>query len=321
MTNATAAVPSDADLLKAAKSSARRVQPAHNGNAGNGTGIALIPGLEHVPEGLTRMVITPPLAEKWVERNGKNRSRSDSTIYAYARDMRNKRWDYTGDPISFDLHGNLINGQHRLLACIIAETPFESAVVTGLPPEAQKAMDQGRPRLLPDILVLDGIDHRSPNRLAATARVILQIKLMGEGQAAVGYRSRRNTRAELLEIVGRHPLLKDSIVLVEKTKGPPASLLAALHYIGSIILEMPEKADAFIRVFQSGVPAYDNCAAHSLREFLLRHQAKSTRLLPEVIFKSTIRAWNAFTQNEPRTKWHAIRDQSVSIHKLDLSKL
>lgn len=61
--------------------------------------------------------ITPEIAEKYLGKNLVNRKLSDVTVYAYMQDMLNGSWDdTTGDTISFDEHGNLVNGQHRLTA-------------------------------------------------------------------------------------------------------------------------------------------------------------------------------------------------------------
>lgn len=61
--------------------------------------------------------ITPEIAEKYLGNNLVNRNVSNVTVHAYMQDMLNGAWDETtGDTISFDENGNLVNGQHRLMA-------------------------------------------------------------------------------------------------------------------------------------------------------------------------------------------------------------
>lgn len=64
--------------------------------------------------------IEPHLAESWLTKNVKNRNLTDRIAKKYARDMASGKWKTTGDPIRFDVDGNLIDGQHRLQACVLA---------------------------------------------------------------------------------------------------------------------------------------------------------------------------------------------------------
>ena len=72
------------------------------------------------------VLITPEIAEAWLTQNNNNRPVSAGVIRKYARDMRADKWLFTGDAIRFDKNKNLIDGQHRLMACIAAETPFRT---------------------------------------------------------------------------------------------------------------------------------------------------------------------------------------------------
>jgi hypothetical protein len=73
-----------------------------------------------------RMMVTPELAKQWLEANTHNRPLSEELVIAYMVDMLDGRWQYNGDAIRFDHTGRLIDGQHRLHACIEAGVPFET---------------------------------------------------------------------------------------------------------------------------------------------------------------------------------------------------
>lgn len=66
----------------------------------------------------TRMV-TPRDAEAWLDRNvDDNRTVSWHTVESLAADMTAGAWKLTHQGIAFDLHGRLVDGQHRLHAVV-----------------------------------------------------------------------------------------------------------------------------------------------------------------------------------------------------------
>lgn len=120
------------------------------------------------PADSRRLKITPELAE-WILQNlnGRNRPRRQRDIRRYAEDMSKGNWWLTGDTIKFNRHGFLADGQHRLSACVRAQSAFESYVVFGVGPEAFAVMDTGRKRNSDDTFAVAGV----PNANVASAAV------------------------------------------------------------------------------------------------------------------------------------------------------
>lgn len=100
--------------------------------------------------------ITPALAEDMLKGNINNRTMRQYVVEAYARDMVNGNWTYTGDAIRLDKDGNVLDGQHRLAAVVLANKAFYTKVIKGLPAEARKAIDTGIPRNAADVFRMDG---------------------------------------------------------------------------------------------------------------------------------------------------------------------
>lgn len=100
--------------------------------------------------------ITPALAEDMLKGNINNRTMRQYVVEAYARDMVNGNWTYTGDAIRLDKEGNVLDGQHRLAAVVLANKAFYTKVIKGLPAEARKAIDTGIPRNAADVFRMDG---------------------------------------------------------------------------------------------------------------------------------------------------------------------
>lgn len=72
-----------------------------------------------------RVTITPEKAKTLLVMNTKNRKLSRKLVQKYASDMAAGRWPYNGDPIRVSVSNVLLDGQHRLEACIAAAPSAE----------------------------------------------------------------------------------------------------------------------------------------------------------------------------------------------------
>ena len=88
-------------------------------------------------------LVTPEMCRDWLSRNPANRKLDRRIIDQYARDMASGDWELNGETICIDWNNNLINGQHRCTAGLKAGVPFETVLVTGLPPKARDTIDGG----------------------------------------------------------------------------------------------------------------------------------------------------------------------------------
>ncbi len=88
--------------------------------------------------------ITPEVATRMIESSDdfRNRRINNTKVSEYARAMEEGRWTLSPDAISFDPHGRLINGQHRLWAIIESGVTIQGLVVRGLPTETFQNMDR-----------------------------------------------------------------------------------------------------------------------------------------------------------------------------------
>ena len=261
---------------------------------------------------VTIVEVTPEIARDWLGYNQKNRRPKKSTVQAYARDMAAGGWKLAGDPIRFDTDGNLLDGQHRLLACIIAERPFQTVVMRELNPGIMRVLDHGTKRTVGDQLHLEG--KRWATLTGAAARWLYIFKY---GSAAIG--KGRVTETEILEMVDRHPLLEESCGAAYSCFGITASLLAAVHYVAGQLLGEQTEADNFAAVFVSGKSFYPEDAALAWRERLIRMKEARSRLSQDFIQRGSIHAWNNFQERIPvRT---ARAPEVVDFHGLDYKLL
>lgn len=114
------------------------------------------------------MQVTPGIAEYWLGKNHVNRNARDRVIDRFVNDMKNGKWQITGEAIKFDRTGRLIDGQHRLKAVVKSGCTVPMFVVRGLSEETQIVLDSGAARTAADNLHMIGV--RNANLVASIAR-------------------------------------------------------------------------------------------------------------------------------------------------------
>ena len=94
-------------------------------------------------------LITPDIAKKYLLSNtDKNRNLMENYVNFLADCMLRGEWMLTGQGIGFDVNGRLINGQHRLHACVRSGVSITIEVTRNLDPVSFRVMDAGHNRTL-----------------------------------------------------------------------------------------------------------------------------------------------------------------------------
>jgi hypothetical protein len=110
--------------------------------------------------------VTPGIAlamlRRTFELGFQNRSIDQRVVARYASLMQAKQWELNGETVTVDDRGALLNGQHRLLACLVADVPFDVVLVTGVARHTFTTMDQGRSRSLGQVAGMAGVAESGP---------------------------------------------------------------------------------------------------------------------------------------------------------------
>lgn len=92
------------------------------------------------------------------EHNGLNRKIDMRKARQMAHDMENDTFPIHTNDIGFDVNGNLVDGQHRITASILANKPLEIFVKFGLDPACRDVIDIGSKRTIAHTLQVNGYD-------------------------------------------------------------------------------------------------------------------------------------------------------------------
>lgn len=118
--------------------------------------------------------VGPDLAEEWLGLNVNNRNTKKGNLSKITRAMELDEFRFVGDPIRFDVKGQLIDGQHRLIGIRRSGTSQTLLVMRGFHEEAQLYVDQGSVRLAGDQIKIARVSERSTNDWASIARLAIR---------------------------------------------------------------------------------------------------------------------------------------------------
>src|SRR5215207_420765 len=176
------------------------------------------------------MVVTPDKAMEWLNGNTHNRPIRQRDIQMWTKAMMEGKWLLNGESIIFSNDGKLLDGQHRLWACVESKVPFETVVVTGIDPETFMTIDQGRSR--------SGADHLHIAKVPGTylTNVSAACALVWKYRKDCIFSNMKMPPDELVKMAREEPQI---CLWVDDCRRAPASIrgfatsLAATLYLGS----------------------------------------------------------------------------------------
>jgi hypothetical protein len=234
--------------------------------------------------------ITPDMARQWLAYNTRNRGLKRATVKSLETAIRAGLWKLNGDAIVFSDEGVLLNGQHRLHACIAADIPIDSIVVYGIPDESFDTMDLQTPRGGNDILDIAG-----EKNVHVLAGILAIVGRWEKGDLGKTYRYSGFNKAEMLPILERHPGARESVnvgAMVRHGGCPTASTVCgAMHYIFSGI--DTAQAERFFSRLASGSDMQIGEPVLALRSRIISDKIRNVNVSQVENIAVYIKAWNA----------------------------
>lgn len=237
--------------------------------------------------------ITPDIARVMLERNSNNRNVRQFHVEVIGRAIKDGRYRFTGQTISFTKSGKMNDGQHRCLAGIFADAPFRSLIAYAVDDEAFAVTDTGIKRGPADA-VKHTFGTPDAKTAASVARVVYYIKT---GQI------RANSvvmNDEIIRTLEEEPQVFESASIgasaYNRSKLGRASVLGGLHYL----LAEVHKAEAarFMELVATGenLPAGD--AILMYRKWLLKIRSDRSVYTNAEYLAVGIKAWNAWRRGK-----------------------
>lgn len=232
--------------------------------------------------------ITPELAVTLLERNEANRNVDQKTVERYARDMKSGRWHMTGEPIQFGLTGRLLNGQHRLWACVLAQVSFETMVIRGLVNEQQvmDVIDTGKKRTLANAFQIYG-EKDSP----LLASIVTSCWKFDQGFG--GSRTLAITHEEGIEWLRENSEVRQAVLLARQVYARlqvSATAVGTAYYLNGRV--DGEAAEEFWQKVGSGADLKSGDAILAFRRWVISALQKREKPVPETWLAYSLKAMN-----------------------------
>jgi hypothetical protein len=228
---------------------------------------------------------TPAMATKMLEGNVLNRKIKDKLVKFYADQMKRNMWLQDGSTLKFAADGTLLDGQHRLWACIEANVPFTSLVAENVDKNTFVVIDTGAGRTPGDVIDIAG--HKQHSSVIASAA----LHIMNYRTADVNSFKKRRSRQDVLAFVQDNEELVEFCTLARCIKSvmrKQASVAIAISFLAS--KRYPQQSRNFLHKFMSGEDL--NAKSPIL---VLRNRLLGERLLrPVERLSLTANAWNAY---------------------------
>ncbi len=243
------------------------------------------------------VTVTPGMAREFLSRNVENnRPPKRDRIQQYARDMASGRWNvHTPQTISFDTRKNLIDGQNRMHALVLANVALPFNIAHDVSVEVMPFLDSGAARTSGDALsvAVNGVNDR--NRVASVARW----SIMWDAGLPTGKGgSLKPTHAEIVERVRAEPGAYDAAARrgadVQRQGLANASVGGMAYYLFAR-LDAVRNAEFFDAAL-SGANLEPGSPILTLRNRLVK--VRFDRLTRPEILALYVRGWNAWMRGE-----------------------
>lgn len=119
---------------------------------------------------IMKTTITPEYARELLSNNQSNRAINKNNLKLLVRTILDDKWIYNGQSIVVGDNGVLLDGQHRLMACVESCTPIDSEIIFNVSNRAFSTMDCGKARTAADVLSTIGV--KNSGCIAAALRIV-----------------------------------------------------------------------------------------------------------------------------------------------------
>jgi hypothetical protein len=249
------------------------------------------------------ITITPEMASALLELNTLNRPLSRGRVRMYADQMKRGQWKVNGEsiktscnPLTGDVR--LLDGQHRLVACVESGVSFETLAVSDLDESVFSVIDRGKARGNHDVLAIAGIKNGSHIAPAVKYFICLEAGLNPRNKDAIMLISAEDVldyvrlHSDHVEWAYQHGRRIDSAIGGIRT--------AWIIFAGIIAMERGEtdSVDAFLQPMVSGENLVNGDPRLALRNWVIRNGNTRSGAVTIENVATYIRAYNQWVAGE-----------------------
>ncbi|MCE6959246.1 hypothetical protein LAZ40_09295 [Cereibacter sphaeroides] len=229
-------------------------------------------------EQVRMLTVTPDIARRWLNRfNRSNRKIQANHVEMIKRDILKENWMVNAQPICFtgdpeaagdDDDARLLNGQHRLMACVQAGIPIEVPIAVNIPEEAFATYDIHAKRTL-----RKGSGVRVDDRVVAAAA-----RLQWKTDNGIPFETRMSPSAtEIKDTIDAHPGMLECFPRARRLDAL-ASAGVMTWFIYHVTSENPDWGNDFLNGLESGDLLEKGNPILSLRNVMIGQRGEKSRV-------------------------------------------
>jgi hypothetical protein len=254
---------------------------------------------------ITKQLITPSIAKKYLEQNINNRRYSQPVLLRYTADMINNKWKQdTGECIKISKTGRILDGQHRLKAVILSNCSIYFYVATNIDDSVFDVLDTGKARNSSDCFYVAGI--KASNTIPS---MISYYNLLKDNKRSGVQINQKATNSNLLDQYYQDELFWDNIARSSNSWYVAFAKILKPSMIGGFYAHFyklnSNKAEAFMNQLCTG-SEISNSIINLLRNKLMQDKMSPRKMPTTLKMALIIKAWN-----------HYINNNNVKILKFD----
>ena len=263
--------------------------------------------------------ITPEIASEYLKKNTLNRPINKITVGDYASQMEKGLWKLNGEPIIISSTGNVIDGQHRLSACVNSGKSFDTLVVEGVDASVFDTIDTGRIRTLADIFNIMGV--KSANRTSSVISAYFNLKKSNVNMNIdnTSLRRLKHSKQELYKFYEANYALVNRIIELASKCYDKVRLMSHAQVGAYALYLILDKKHAEEKVFSFftelfGITPSTNKAVAVAHDVLLRNITGQNVLTPTMKTAYIIKAWNYYVTGKEVKQlcYQKVRDAYIS---------
>jgi len=261
---------------------------------------------ENVESGMKVAVVlmTPDKAKKLLEMNVCNRALRRKLVDKWAKSMKAGEWKLNGEAIKVSVRNELLDGQHRLTACVETGVSFQTLLVTGLPASVFSCLDVGAKRTGGDVLGMAGIANSTT--VASAITVVTQLRSGG-----MVYDCSALSNDAMLQFVSDEPSIVDACSFANSNR----SKMMGRGLVGGMVHEFKTTRNGhlaeefFLRIFD-GIGLDKGSPIRVLREKIIASSLDGkAKLRKTTLAAFIIKAWNAYVANRSISVLKWLKDE------------
>lgn len=203
-----------------------------------------------------------------------------------------------GDSIRVDRNGNILDGQHRLTACVQSGKSFQTIMVTGLDPDVFGTIDRGKLRTVGEILSIDGVQNY--NMVAGASRMAMVWRSCGLPESGVAINN--PTAVQVQEFVQDNPDIVTAAHYVAGKSWLRKYLRASqATYCVFTFMRSSHRADEFFQSLISGSSLDQKSPILALRDRLISEKSAVSKISSMHITALVFKAFKKFISDSQVT--------------------